>query len=62
MCFYGTKKALRLACGPLIALVGCHMKYNYGGILLIAIRRDPTYQYSPITFRVVELESKDYLS
>ncbi|XP_058752080.1 uncharacterized protein LOC131625205 [Vicia villosa] len=59
MCFDGTKMALKKACRPFIGLDGCHLKHKYGGILLIAVGRDPNDQYLPIAFAVVENESKD---
>ncbi|XP_058767567.1 uncharacterized protein LOC131641278 [Vicia villosa] len=59
LCFDGTKKALKLACRPFIGLDGCHQKHKYGGILLIAVGRDPNDQYLPLAFGVVETESKD---
>ncbi|XP_058724923.1 uncharacterized protein LOC131596316 [Vicia villosa] len=59
MCFDGCKKALIKACRPFIGLDGCHLKNKYGGILLIAVGRDPNDQYLPIAFAVVETESKD---
>ncbi|XP_058776094.1 uncharacterized protein LOC131650398 [Vicia villosa] len=59
LCFDGTKKALKLACRPFIGLDECHLKHKYGGILLIAVGRDPNDQYLPLAFGVVETESKD---
>jgi hypothetical protein len=59
MCFDGIKKALKNACRPFIGLDGYHIKHKYGGILLIAVGRDPNDQYLPLAFGVVETESKD---
>ncbi|XP_058784016.1 uncharacterized protein LOC131658774 [Vicia villosa] len=59
MCFDGTKMTLKKACRPFIGLDGCHLKHKSGGILLIAVGRDPNDQYLPISFGVVENESKD---
>lgn len=58
VCFDGCKRALN-ACRPFIGLDGCHLKKKYGGILLIAVGRDPNYQYLSLAFAVVETESKD---
>ncbi|XP_058781151.1 uncharacterized protein LOC131655272 [Vicia villosa] len=57
--FDGTKKALTKACRPFIGLDGCHLKHKYGGILFIAVGRDPNDQYLPVAFAVVESETKD---
>ncbi|CAK8570035.1 unnamed protein product [Lathyrus sativus] len=62
MCFNGTKNALKKACRPFIGLDGCHLKHKYGGILLIAVGRDPNDQYFPIAIAVVETKSKDLWS
>lgn len=58
MCFDRTKKALTKSCRPFISLDECHLKHKYGGILLIVVGRDPNDQYLPISFVVVETESK----
>ena len=59
MCLDGCKNAIKNACRPFIGLDGCHLKNKYGGILLVAIGRDPNDQYLPIAFAVVESECKD---
>ncbi|XP_058746137.1 uncharacterized protein LOC131619011 [Vicia villosa] len=59
LCFDGTKKALTKTCRPFIGLDGCHLKHRYGGIMLIAVGRDPNDQYLPVAFAVVESETKD---
>ena len=59
MCFDGTKRALKVGCRPFIGLDGCHLKNKYGGILLIVVSRDVNDQYLPLTFGVVENETKD---
>lgn len=53
------KKALTKVYRPFIGVHGCHLKKKYGDILLIVVRRDPNDQYLPISFRVVENETKD---
>ncbi|XP_058726822.1 uncharacterized protein LOC131598214 [Vicia villosa] len=64
LCFDGTKKALKLACRPFIGLDGCHLKHKYGGILLIAVGRDPNDQYLPLAFAVglVQVFEEQYLA
>lgn len=59
ICFDGCKKAINNACRPFIGLDGCHLKNQYGGILLIVVGKDPNDQYLPLAFGVVETESKD---
>jgi len=59
ICFDGCKKAINNACRPFIGLDGCHLKNQYGGILLIVVGIDPNDQYLPLAFGVVETESKD---
>lgn len=56
--FYGCKKAFTIACRPFIELDGCHLKTQFGGILLVVVRRDPNDQNLPFTFDVVESETK----
>lgn len=60
MCFDGTKKALTLACRTFIGLNVCHLKNIYDGILLIVVGRDPNDQCFPISFGVVDNETKDF--
>ncbi|XP_058742407.1 uncharacterized protein LOC131614886 [Vicia villosa] len=59
LCFDGNKKAMTKTCKPFIGLDGCHLKHRYGGIMLIAVGRDPNDQYLPVAFAVVESETKD---
>jgi hypothetical protein len=59
VCFEGCKTTIKNACRPFIGLDGCHLKNQYGGILLIAVGRGPNDQYLPLAFAVVETESKD---
>ncbi|XP_058783323.1 uncharacterized protein LOC131658000 [Vicia villosa] len=59
LCFDGTKKALTKTCRPFIGLDGCHLKHRYGGIMLIAVGRDPNDQYLPVAFAVVKSDTKD---
>jgi len=47
------KKAFLSSYWPFIGVDGCHMKTQFGGILLIAINRDVNDQYFSLTFEVV---------
>ncbi|WOL04377.1 hypothetical protein Cni_G13098 [Canna indica] len=42
------------ACRPLMGLDGCFLNGKYGGILLVAIGRNPNDQYFPLAVVVVE--------
>lgn len=59
MCLEGCKKGFIGGCMPFIGLDGCHLKTQYGGILLCAVARDPNDQYFPLAFAVVESECKE---
>lgn len=59
MCLEGCKKGFIGGCRPFIGLDGCHLKTQYGGILLCAVARDPNDQYFPLAFAVVESECKE---
>lgn len=43
---------------PFVRVDGCHLKTKYDGQILIVMGRDPNYQYFPLAFGVVELETK----
>ena len=58
-CFDGCKQAFLSSCRPFIGIDGCHLKTNYGGILLVAVGRDANDQYFPLAFGVVETETTD---
>lgn len=59
MCLEGCKRGFLQGCRPFIGLDGCHLKTQFGGILLCAVARDPNDQYFPLAFAVVESECKD---
>lgn len=59
MCLEGCKKGFVEGCRPFIGLDGCHLKTQFGGILLCAVARDPNDQYFPLAFAVVESECKE---
>jgi len=58
-CFEGCKKGFLTGCRPFIGVDGCHLKTQYGGILLVAVGRDANDQYYPLAFGVVENETND---
>src|ERR1044072_4074357 len=59
MCLDGCKKGFINGCRPFIGLDRCHLKTQFGGILLCALGRDPNDQYYPLEFVVVEFECTD---
>lgn len=59
MCLEGCKRGFIAGCRPFIGLDGCHLKTQFGGILLCAVARDPNDQYFPLAFGVVESECKE---
>lgn len=58
-CFEGLKQGFLSGCRPFIGVDGCHLKTQYGVILLIAVGRDANDQYYPLAFGVVEVENKE---
>ncbi|XP_056688620.1 uncharacterized protein [Spinacia oleracea] len=46
-------------CRPLIGVDGCHLKGNYGGILLSAIALDNNNEIFPLAFAIVSVEDKE---
>lgn len=58
ICYAACKESFKL-CRPIIGLDGYFLKGLLGGQILAAIRRDPNYQMMPISFEVVERETKD---
>ncbi|XP_028771738.1 uncharacterized protein LOC114728961 [Neltuma alba] len=59
VCLEPVKRGFMKACRPIIGLDGCFLKGTYGGILLVAVARDPNDQYFPLAVAVVETENKD---
>ncbi|XP_010672552.2 uncharacterized protein LOC104889107 [Beta vulgaris subsp. vulgaris] len=45
-------------CRPLIGVDGCHLKGNYGGVLLSAVAMDGNNEIYPIAFAIVSVEDK----
>ncbi|XP_058776132.1 uncharacterized protein LOC131650439 [Vicia villosa] len=58
ICYAACKKCFKL-CRPIIGLDGCFLKGLSGGQILAAIGTDPNDQMLPISFAVVEGETKD---
>ena len=58
-CFDGYKQAFLSSCRSFIGVDGCHLKTQYGGILLVAVGRDANDQYFPLAFGAVETETTD---
>ncbi|XP_028800388.1 uncharacterized protein LOC114755691 [Neltuma alba] len=59
MCLEPVKRGFKASCRPIIGLDGCFLKGPYGGILLVAVARDPNEQYFPLAVAVVETENRD---
>ncbi|WOL20151.1 hypothetical protein Cni_G28953 [Canna indica] len=59
MCFEGSKKGFLQDCRLFIGVDGCHLKTKYDGVLLVALGRDANNQYFPLTFAMVEFETKE---
>jgi hypothetical protein len=57
-CFDGCKRGFTTSCRPFVGVNGCHLKTKYGRQLLLAVGSDHNDQYFPLTFGVVETESK----
>ncbi|XP_028804292.1 uncharacterized protein LOC114759297 [Neltuma alba] len=59
LCLDAVKIGFLAACRPIIGLDGCFLKGPYGGILLVAVGRDPNEQYFPLAIAIVEGENRD---
>ena len=59
ICLEGCKKGFLAGCRPFIDLDACHLKNKSGGQLIIAVYRDPSEEYFPLAYAVVEAETKD---
>ena len=55
--FDACKRGFLSACRPVVFLDGCHLKTQFGGIMLTAIGMDPNYCIYPVAFAVVEIEN-----
>ena len=58
VCLDACKRGFLSGCRPMICLDGCHIKTKYGGQLLTTVDVDPNDCIFPISFAVVEVESK----
>ena len=54
--FDACKRGFLSACRPILFLDGCHLKTQYGGILLSAVGMDPNDCIIPIAHAVVQRE------
>jgi len=59
VCFNAWNRVFVNRCRPLIELDGCFLKGRYGGQLLSAIGKYGNNKMIPITFVIVEVETKE---
>ena len=59
ICLEGCKKEFLAGCRPFIGLDACHLKNKSRRQLITTICRDPNKEYFPLTYAVVEAETKD---
>ncbi|XP_073152078.1 uncharacterized protein [Henckelia pumila] len=59
LCLQALKVGFRAGCRHFIGVDGCHLKGPYGGVLLSAVGVDPNNNNFPISFAVVNSESRD---
>ena len=59
VCLDAMKKGFVRGCRPWFGIDGCHLKGNYGGVLLSAIAIDGNKGMFPIAFAIVEVECFD---
>ncbi|XP_042396840.1 uncharacterized protein LOC121986986 [Zingiber officinale] len=57
--FSACKEGFKKACRPLIGVDGCFLKTSYGGQLLTVVGLDPNNNIFPISYVMVERETKD---
>ena len=57
--FDACKRGFLSACRPVIFVDGCHLKTQFGGILLTAIGMDPNDCIYPVAFAVVQIENTE---
>ncbi|XP_057423577.1 uncharacterized protein LOC130717381 [Lotus japonicus] len=58
VCLDAMKKGFVRGCRPWFGIDGCHLKGQYGGVLLSAVAVDGNKDIFPIAFAVVEVECK----
>ncbi|XP_075481245.1 uncharacterized protein LOC142521957 [Primulina tabacum] len=59
VCFSACKQGFKDACRRVIGVVGCFLKEQHGGQLLVAVGLDPNNNIFPICYALVERETKD---
>lgn len=59
MCLEACKEAFTTSCRPLIGLDACFLKGDFGGQLIGDVGKDENNKICPITYAVVEAETKD---
>ncbi|XP_050249295.1 uncharacterized protein LOC126696648 [Quercus robur] len=59
VCFEAMRKGFVEACRPFIGLDGCHLKGNFGGVLLVAVSLEGNNGLFPVAYGVLECECKD---
>ena len=59
ICLEGCKKGFLVGCRSFIGLDVCHLKNKSGGQLITTVCKDPNEEYFPLTYAVVEAETKD---
>ncbi|KAF8389413.1 hypothetical protein HHK36_026108 [Tetracentron sinense] len=59
ICFEAMKSGFLKGCRTFKGLDGCHLKGPYGGVLLVAIALDGNNGLFPVTFAIVEGETKE---
>lgn len=57
--FDACKRGFLSACRPIIFINGCHLKTQFGGILLTAIGMDSNDCIYPVAFAVVQIENTE---
>ncbi|KAG8370133.1 hypothetical protein BUALT_Bualt14G0085700 [Buddleja alternifolia] len=59
ICFSALRDGFRQACRPVIGVDGCFLKSQSGGQLLTVVGLDPNNNIFPISYAIVERETKD---
>ena len=59
VCFEAMRKGFVEACRPFIGLDGCHLKGNFGGVLLVVVSLEGNNGLFPVAYGVLECECKD---
>jgi len=48
VCYNGCKKTFQQTCRPFVGIDGCHLKNQFGGIMLVVVARDANEQNLPL--------------